>query len=43
MREIRALVPDLKSFISSVSQVSGEEDFLDLLERLRAQAGDGGG
>jgi hypothetical protein len=43
MREIRALVPDLKSFISSVSQVSVEEDFLDLLERLRAQGGGGGG
>ncbi len=43
MSEIWALVPDLKSFISSVSQVSGEEDFLDLLERLRAQGGDGGG
>ena len=42
MREVRTLVPNLKGFISAVSQVSSQESFLDLLERLRVRAGDGG-
>ena len=42
MREIRALIPDPKAFISAVSRVSSHESFLKLLERLRVQAADGG-
>ena len=41
MRDVRALVPDLKAFISTVSQVSSQQSFLDLLKRLRVQTADG--
>ena len=36
MREFRALLPDLKAFVTAMSKVSSYKDFLDRLERLRA-------
>ncbi len=37
MREVRDLVPDLKTFVSTMATVSSHRGFLDTLERLRAQ------
>ena len=36
MREVRSLVPDIKTFISTVSAVSTPQEFVDALEQLRA-------
>ena len=37
MREVRERAPDLKTFVSTMAAVSSHREFLDTLERLRAQ------
>ena len=41
LHQMRDLVPDLGDFIKAVSGVSSYREFLEELERLRAEAGDG--
>ena len=39
IKELRGLLPDVGSFIKTISSVSSHQQFLDLLERLRPQRG----